>query len=255
MKTENRQDKIDKNIKGICVLPTKICAPERRRWKSLFKKKRFPAASFRGIHLRMESLHICTAHLREASLLVVLVYYVLSNVLVSPVTERNLYKKGYNKQHDANVVPCTNNNPPPPGQVCDVQLSKNWHPCLEESGFGFDDDFSGPCIFLKLNKVRYLYRSFVIMVLVKKFVFVILACSLAHPLAPKYTTIIKLLCRLCSQDKLSARVTMLVHSLEKIVISHLEYAIKSIFLNGACKSVNFSQWPKLNFLYKFQPKE
>lgn len=40
-----------------------------------------------------------------------------------------------------------------PGKVCDVKMSQDWKPCLEEYGFGFGDENKGPCIFLKLNKV------------------------------------------------------------------------------------------------------
>lgn len=50
-----------------------------------------------------------------------------------------------------NQVQCTFDNPPAFGQVCAVNIEKNFGPCSELHGFGYNK--SAPCIYLKLNKV------------------------------------------------------------------------------------------------------
>lgn len=70
------------------------------------------------------------------------------------------YRKENNPHHD-NVVPCGMFVSPSPGKVCDVEmLPQKWHPCLDEAGFGFEDDKGGPCIFLKLNKIYNWYPEY-----------------------------------------------------------------------------------------------
>ncbi|KAJ8920639.1 hypothetical protein NQ315_004778 [Exocentrus adspersus] len=66
-----------------------------------------------------------------------------------------LFLTKYNKDNKLQTVePCTPfQNATAPGKVCDVSMTKSWHPCLEETGFGFEDPKGGPCIFLKLNKI------------------------------------------------------------------------------------------------------
>jgi sodium/potassium-transporting ATPase subunit beta len=49
-----------------------------------------------------------------------------------------------------NIYNCDYTQPPPPGQVCDVDI-KNWSPCTQENNYNYHR--SAPCIFLKLNKI------------------------------------------------------------------------------------------------------
>lgn len=49
-----------------------------------------------------------------------------------------------------NIYNCDYDRPPGRGQVCDVDV-KNWFPCTSENKFNYHH--SGPCVFLKLNKV------------------------------------------------------------------------------------------------------
>lgn len=49
-----------------------------------------------------------------------------------------------------NIVNCDYTSPPPPGQVCDVDV-QNWKPCVQENSYNYHR--SAPCIFLKLNKI------------------------------------------------------------------------------------------------------
>lgn len=49
-----------------------------------------------------------------------------------------------------NIYNCDYNQPPPKGQVCDVDI-KTWSPCTKENNYSYHK--SSPCIFLKLNKI------------------------------------------------------------------------------------------------------
>lgn len=49
-----------------------------------------------------------------------------------------------------NIYNCDYNQPPPKGQVCDVDI-KTWEPCTQENNYSYHK--SAPCIFLKLNKI------------------------------------------------------------------------------------------------------
>ncbi|XP_034473185.1 sodium/potassium-transporting ATPase subunit beta-2 isoform X1 [Drosophila innubila] len=49
-----------------------------------------------------------------------------------------------------NIYNCDYNQPPPRGQVCDVDI-KLWSPCTKENNYSYHK--SSPCIFLKLNKI------------------------------------------------------------------------------------------------------
>ncbi|XP_016964140.1 sodium/potassium-transporting ATPase subunit beta-2 isoform X2 [Drosophila biarmipes] len=49
-----------------------------------------------------------------------------------------------------NIYNCDYNQPPPKGQVCDVDI-KSWSPCTKENNYSYHK--SAPCIFLKLNKI------------------------------------------------------------------------------------------------------
>ena len=49
-----------------------------------------------------------------------------------------------------NIYNCDYNQPPPKGQVCDVDI-KNWSPCTKENNYSYHK--SSPCVFLKLNKI------------------------------------------------------------------------------------------------------
>lgn len=61
-------------------------------------------------------------------------------------------------EHPSNhSVDCSNYKNPPLGKVCSLpMLPKDWSPCLDKDGYGYDA--GGPCIFLKLNKVN-LYNN------------------------------------------------------------------------------------------------
>ncbi|XP_018577968.1 sodium/potassium-transporting ATPase subunit beta-2 [Anoplophora glabripennis] len=63
-----------------------------------------------------------------------------------------IYKKEKHP-YDSNIMTCADFQNATDGKVCDVPMTESWHPCLEESGFGFGDPKGGPCIFLKLNKI------------------------------------------------------------------------------------------------------
>lgn len=49
-----------------------------------------------------------------------------------------------------NIYNCDYNQPPPKGQVCDVDI-KAWTPCTKENNYSYHK--SSPCVFLKLNKI------------------------------------------------------------------------------------------------------
>ncbi|XP_014102717.1 sodium/potassium-transporting ATPase subunit beta-2 isoform X1 [Bactrocera oleae] len=49
-----------------------------------------------------------------------------------------------------NIYNCDYNQPPPKGQVCDVDI-KTWNPCTKENNYSYHK--SSPCVFLKLNKI------------------------------------------------------------------------------------------------------
>ncbi|KAH8409929.1 hypothetical protein KR009_001258 [Drosophila setifemur] len=49
-----------------------------------------------------------------------------------------------------NIYNCDYNQPPPKGQVCDVDI-QSWAPCTKENNYSYHK--SAPCIFLKLNKI------------------------------------------------------------------------------------------------------
>ncbi|XP_037928238.1 sodium/potassium-transporting ATPase subunit beta-2 isoform X2 [Teleopsis dalmanni] len=49
-----------------------------------------------------------------------------------------------------NIYNCDYNQPPPKGQVCDVDI-KSWLPCVKENNYSYHK--SSPCVFLKLNKI------------------------------------------------------------------------------------------------------
>lgn len=49
-----------------------------------------------------------------------------------------------------NIFDCKYSQPPPPGQVCDVDI-KTFDKCTQENNYSYHK--SSPCIFLKLNKI------------------------------------------------------------------------------------------------------
>lgn len=59
-------------------------------------------------------------------------------------------KPGLTPGRGQNIYNCDYDRPPGKGQVCDVDV-KNWGPCTQENNFNYHK--SGPCIFLKLNKI------------------------------------------------------------------------------------------------------
>lgn len=59
-------------------------------------------------------------------------------------------KPGLTPGRGQNIYNCDYDRPPGKGQVCDVDV-KNWKPCVEENNFNYHK--SGPCIFLKLNRI------------------------------------------------------------------------------------------------------
>lgn len=50
-----------------------------------------------------------------------------------------------------NIYNCNFDSPPPPGQVCDVDV-KSWAPCTGENLYNYHR--SAPCIFLKFNEIN-----------------------------------------------------------------------------------------------------
>ncbi|CAH0557286.1 unnamed protein product [Brassicogethes aeneus] len=70
--------------------------------------------------------------------------------------ELNAFLTSYKKEnnpHYNNVEQCNTFQRPSEGKVCDVNMNQQWSPCLQEMSYGFENDKSGPCIFLKLNKI------------------------------------------------------------------------------------------------------
>lgn len=64
-----------------------------------------------------------------------------------------MYKKpGLTPGRGQNIATCNYDKPPGKGKVCDIDV-KAFNSCTEENRFNFHRQ--GPCIFLKLNKVRY----------------------------------------------------------------------------------------------------
>ncbi|KAF4527772.1 hypothetical protein B566_EDAN015828 [Ephemera danica] len=62
-----------------------------------------------------------------------------------------VYKKADgNSNTNQNRIECNYNTPVPEGKVCDVNI-ENWTPCISSNHFNYQK--SGPCIFLKLNKI------------------------------------------------------------------------------------------------------
>lgn len=59
-------------------------------------------------------------------------------------------KPGLTPGRGQNIYNCDYDRPPTKGQVCDVDV-KNWAPCVQETNFNYHK--SGPCVFLKLNKI------------------------------------------------------------------------------------------------------
>ncbi|XP_012259711.2 sodium/potassium-transporting ATPase subunit beta-2 [Athalia rosae] len=59
-------------------------------------------------------------------------------------------KPGLTPGRGSNIHNCDYDQPPAPGQVCDVDV-KNWLPCNKENNFNYHK--SAPCVFLKLNKI------------------------------------------------------------------------------------------------------
>lgn len=49
-----------------------------------------------------------------------------------------------------NIYNCKYSSPPPPGQVCDVNI-KDFDVCTQENNYSYHK--SSPCVFLKLNKI------------------------------------------------------------------------------------------------------
>ncbi|KAK6622680.1 Sodium/potassium-transporting ATPase subunit beta-2 [Polyplax serrata] len=60
------------------------------------------------------------------------------------------YKKRGTQPGAHNIEQCDYDRPPQPGKVCDVNI-RDLHPCTSENAYNFKH--SGPCIFLKLNKI------------------------------------------------------------------------------------------------------
>ncbi|RZC38210.1 sodium/potassium-transporting ATPase subunit beta-2 [Asbolus verrucosus] len=53
-----------------------------------------------------------------------------------------------------NIQNCDDIDQPEKDKACEFKLAENFAPCLHDYGYGFDSNLGGPCIFLKLNKVR-----------------------------------------------------------------------------------------------------
>lgn len=61
-------------------------------------------------------------------------------------TNKTLMKGG-----GRNQVQCDFDKLARPGEVCAVDIERNFGPCSESNGFGYNK--SAPCVYLKLNKV------------------------------------------------------------------------------------------------------
>lgn len=73
-------------------------------------------------------------------------------------TNFSVYKKpGLTPGRGQNIATCNYDKPPGRGKVCDVDV-KAFDLCTEEHRFYFDRQ--APCIFLKLNKVKSLFKSY-----------------------------------------------------------------------------------------------
>lgn len=75
----------------------------------------------------------------------------LRHYVIEPKLCFSAYKTpGLTPGRGQNIYNCDFNSPPPPGQVCDVDI-KAFSPCTQENHYSFHK--SSPCIFLKLNKI------------------------------------------------------------------------------------------------------
>lgn len=73
------------------------------------------------------------------------------NLNLLPLISFVVYKvPGLTPGRGQNIYNCDYNQPPPKGQVCDVDI-KSWSPCTKENNYSYHK--SSPCIFLKLNKI------------------------------------------------------------------------------------------------------
>jgi len=70
----------------------------------------------------------------------------LLNEFLQPYTNKTLMVGG-----GRNQVQCTFDNPAGFGQTCAVNIEKNFGPCSDINGYGYNK--SAPCIYLKLNKI------------------------------------------------------------------------------------------------------
>lgn len=63
------------------------------------------------------------------------------------------------KEDEKNRVDCDKNSPPQNGKVCRVDVTPSqFGICTKEQNYGYPK--SSPCVFLKLNKVRWIFVKF-----------------------------------------------------------------------------------------------
>lgn len=73
------------------------------------------------------------------------------NSLTNPPPSISVYRvPGLTPGRGQNIYHCDYQQPPPKGQVCDVDI-KSWSPCVQENNYNYHK--SAPCVFLKLNKI------------------------------------------------------------------------------------------------------
>lgn len=74
-----------------------------------------------------------------------------STIILFSLSPRAVYKTpGLTPGRGQNIFDCKYTMPPPPGQVCDVNI-KDFDKCTQENNYSYHK--SSPCIFLKLNKI------------------------------------------------------------------------------------------------------
>lgn len=74
-----------------------------------------------------------------------------NNIFLTEFSLLPVYKTpGLTPGRGQNIFNCDYNQPPPPGQVCDVDI-KGWAPCTQENHYSYHRN--APCVFLKLNKI------------------------------------------------------------------------------------------------------
>ena len=69
------------------------------------------------------------------------------------------FASAYHKQSGSeNVDNCEKKDRPDENKFCEFKITADYAPCIKDMRYGFDGkERGGPCIFLKLNKVRVVF--------------------------------------------------------------------------------------------------